>query len=474
VSSAEEILKIKIREIFEQFSRSKIIAKSTRDKIEKIGRGLVVYGTGTPPPPPPPPEEIYTEFMQVAPFGLEKLAQKFDSKRDLKNLALILDYSSNGKTSILNSRFLELTLLFFDRQWCNSLLNILVDILLKNWTEINPANAPLFREFIRKKVLNYTGKRPFLLTIQKERKFFLEADGAVQLGTYLLTSNRSIKDGISFFRLPDYVKSYSYFSNVVWAFTQSAMRTQNFEQYIPGILDFLREQKQRDTSKKCLSGIILKIEGKTDIQLRDKVQNAAFELIGDPAIKAYWSPWNGAFNKEGEELEKARQIVNDWITEKFIELFFSQLAMDQERKEFWLLHKNIIQSFRIYCDNYRLRKLKRDNRITTYIESRFGILSGGGSDQSAMVFKVKNYIFVEFSQKGGAFYAYLDTNPLKPDMNVQNTPITKLRKHQKMDLLFHVSGNFRYENRREGYRPHIPTNSWHFHLANWIHEYVKG
>jgi hypothetical protein len=260
------------------------------------------------------------------------------------------------------------------------------------------------------------------------------------------------------------MKGYEYFSEVGEAFTSLAMREQPFEQYIPDILEFLKQHQTPDTSKKCLCKIILKLKNREDSELREQIKLSALELIGDPIREDKWFPWKGANESDKSDLKKTQTILNEWLTQQFIMIFFENLTMDTHRKAFWLSYAKHISNFKIYGHPQDQSRLSRDHRVKEkYLKTHFGFIRDIGKTQKAFVMVVKDYVFVEFSESGGAFYAYRKTNPICPNILQDSLSIHDLRHPKNRKPLTSIQN--------EGRLSHIA--GWEYFLSRWLKTHLE-
>jgi hypothetical protein len=379
------------------------------DEISKENNGFEVKT-------PPDVGAIYRTFMQLAPQGIETLRRDFNTSRKARKLVWSLHYSEDGLPSIISSEFLTFALQLIDDHWRYSMLPGIFDTLLQNW---NHPNAKLLRSFITKKITDYAQSRPSVLSIRKNERFYTNDNGATLLGAHLIGNRQKLLEVWQQLDLPDHMKGYTYFADVATAFTQTAMRTPQFTQHVLDIIEFLRLHNIRDTSKKCLCKIILKLQDSNNLELRDQVKSGALHLIGDPANDPDWMPWERANERGKEEIKEAQRILNEWLTQQFIDIFFEKSAEDKERKNFWMKYSKHISKFKIYGNSSLKSRLANDNRIKPFLDARFGLIQNAEGDRAlAMQIRDKGYVLVEFIGKNkGAFYAYKSSNPICPDIS---------------------------------------------------------
>lgn len=194
----------------------------------------------------------------------------------------------------------------------------------------------------------------------------------------------------------------------------------------------------------------------------------ALHLIGDPANDAYWEPWEWASQEDRSNLKRAQAILNEWLTRRFITIFFDKIAMDSDRKTFWLKYVRSISRFKIYGSHLTQYSLSQDERVRSNLDARFGILQDGGGNQSALVMVVKDYVLVEFSLKGAAFFAYRSSNPLCPNISYSSIRTRQLK--LDTELLMRRMNNQVLSHRAEGrFAHHL---GWERFLKWWLERYV--
>ena len=138
----------------------------------------------------------------------------------------------------------------------------------------------------------------------------------------------------------------------------------------------LEKHDNQHTYKRCLTRIIIRLDRDEPTELREDVLTMAFQCIGDPAHAPEWQPWPGASESEQGDLHTARQTLNSWIAQRFITAFFDKVAMDRDRRLFWLQYAPHITRFKVFGDSETRYKLRRDERIRRYVDARFDRIKG--------------------------------------------------------------------------------------------------
>jgi len=447
-----------------------LIAASTKRHIESVTREqqqIEIKHSGTGILKPLNPLLAYQVFISHADYGLDTLRKKFDTNGMVRQLAWALHYHPKGKyNSILQSKeYLNFALQILDERWGASMTIGVFETLLQHW---NHPNAQMLRDFLAEKIKGYNGKRKTLLIIRNSRQFFLEKKGATSLSSDLLSHSRSLADACDFLELQGHMKHYAYFSEVAVAFVHFASRSPRFEDLMPGIMDFLQQHGQSSVAKRCLSKIIIRLKSSSMPDLREKVKVSALQLIGDPACDAYWKYESGAGASQEEivEIKDAQQILNEWINQQFIDIFFRKLSMNYDRKTFWLRYAKYVSKFKIYSHQEVYHALANDLQIKQFLKDlkeRFGFIQGVDKSQSALILVIKDYLFVEFSKTGGALYVYKPGNPKRPDI-LQKTL-------HRSDLCMQEIQNHLLQDGDEGRLIHS-RGGWEYSLSQWMRQFL--
>lgn len=415
---------------------------------------------------------VYRKFMELAPYGTGKLLSEFNTSRKARKLAWSLDYSEDGVFPIIHSTFLDAALKVIDKRWRTYMIAPIVDALLRNWNKLQNEWGAKLRDFLGDKLRLYEGRKESLRILKDKLQYLQTKRSPILFALYLLKNGYDLLHAPIYLGLPGHmIVNFEYFSQVGRAFTQFSLREDDFETRLDGIYDFLKKHQNKDTSKFCLSRIILEVDKNTNDSMQEKAKQVVLELVGDPEYRENWEPWDLASEEEKKQLEAARRILNEWLTRDFLDIFFERLAnMDTARKNFWLNYTKHISRFKIYGTDVTRRLLAGDSRIRDLLEPRFGYLTGEGARQSALLMVVNNYLLAEFSQTGGAFYAYLRSNPLAPDISRNSLKGREIRKAYKLDYLMHRSGTRRYNVKPEGRFSHLA--GWEYHLSWWLTNYL--
>jgi hypothetical protein len=113
------------------------------------------------------------------------------------------------------------------------------------------------------------------------------------------------------------------------------------------------------------------------------------------------------------------------------------------------------------------------NTINKYVESRFASTNSHRDLNSALMFVINDYLFVEFSDHG-AFYAYKISNPSAPSIERTYFFQTSDLKKPSMELLVYRTGYNINKINKEGKQYHQDGDlSWEDVATYWL-ENVLG
>jgi hypothetical protein len=390
-------------------------------------------------------------------------------RRELRTLTYSLNYSEHDIGTIFkNANELEYALSLLESNWRDSFLTGLIDCFLRNWETKNALSLGLMEQFILKKLEKYTGNRTTLNSFKKYKQYFNSKNGNVVLGDTIAKLNKSIREAPSFLGVPASWFQYAYFSKVIVTYFER--NKPNSIDDIEELYEVLTSHNHSVTNKRLISKNIIRLNQPQSVILQDKIKGIAFKQIGDPENTANWMPFDGASDSEKQEIAKARTILNEWITREFINVFFNVCINDDRRKKFWLRFASKISSFKVYGPLQTKVVLKRNPRITEYVNARFETVSSK-KDISAFILYIGEYTLIEFSNEGYAFYAYKNDSPYKPNLKYQLTSVDELR-NGSIPMAVQSDAYYDYFH-DEGRLTHRDGNQiWETKFNNWMNKKV--
>ena len=377
--------------------------------------------------------QVFRKFKSS--LGVES---RIFERRELRTLTYSLTYSErNLQTIFSNENELKLALEAMETNWRDSFLSGLIDCLLSNWETKHRKSLEQLEQFITKKLDNYTGNRNTLNSFKSNKRYFNTKNGSEILGDTIAKLNRPIQEATKILGVPESWFSYSYFSRVI--VTYYDRNKANIVNEIDNLNEVLLKNNSSITSKRLVSKMIIQANQPAFATLQDRLKKIAFAKIGDPSNISNWIAFENATETERREILEAKNILDEWLAKQFIDIFFRVCINDERRKRFWLkvASKNRV-SFNVYGPIHTKNILKRDKRIVEYLEGRFKTVSSK-KDVSAFILHIGDYMFIEFSDAGYAFYAYKISGTSKPKLNYRLESVDDLR-NGSMPMLVYRSG----------------------------------
>lgn len=392
-------------------------------------------------------------------------------RRELRTLTYSLNYAEQNLTTIFsNENELKYALTLLESNWRDSFLVGLIDCFLKNWETKHTKSLAQLENFISQKLDNYSGNRSALTSFRNNKRFFNTKNGDLILGDTIAKLNKPIQEATKILGVPESWLDYAYFSKVIVTYYER--NKNNISSEIDNLNKVLLKHNSSVTSKRLISKIIIQVNKPEFSTLQDSVKKIAFTQIGDPSNVSNWTAFNNATEVERREIIEARNILNEWITQQFINVFFNVCINDERRKKFWLRFASKISSFKVYGPLHTKNILKRDERIAEYVDARFVTVSSK-RDVSAFILYIGDYMLIEFSNEGYAFYAYKINSPYKPSLSYQLNSVDDLR-NASMPMAIQSDNYYDYFN-DEGRLTHRDGNQiWETRFNSWMNKKVFG
>lgn len=412
--------------------------------------------------------KIVARFKQC--FRQNTLPTNFSNKRDLRTLTYALGYgTSSNRAIVFHEDELQSCIDLLRANWRDSYAVGLCHCLFEHWESAPTSSLDILRSFLGDFLSNYCGTRKSLSGLNANAHFFCRSNGNLVLGAELARTRTALLDGTKVLGVPESWMSYSYFSGVFAAYYEKRMLS------LPDIwADLTKALAMHNsvvTSKRILPQVIMQVDKGDAPHLRDDVKAIAFHAIGDPGIKARWAPFSEASLTEEQNIRRGREILNQWITQEFITVFFEKCLNDPRRKKFWLGLSKHVQSFDLYGPQSVRLNLKMDKRISDYVDARFH-KTDYYKGVAAFAMRIGNYQLIEFSDPGYAFYAYHGDNKAPERRFQENKTVDSLR-DGSMPYLVRRTGYELGQTRNEGRLSHLDGDMpWEDVFSYWLRKYV--
>lgn len=421
------------------------------------------------PKQPKDAAEIYRYFITCAESDPNYAYRQFSNFRLARKLAWCLSFHEDGQEPIIDSKHLKLALRIIKDHFKPSMTIAIFIAILKNWISYD---TKILKALISHKLRQLITKNRNILSIKERSHYFLESNGIIRLSEDIVEQNLDITATLNYLDMTSSMVSFEFFSAFAEAYTKILSRKNNFIEKLDSIFEFLRIHNSKDTYKKSLTIIINRVNRLNESKdIRMKILNECFKHIGNPSSDVDWAPWIGANEQDILYLEKARNILNQWLANKFLFLFFDKIAMDSDRRIFWQRYIKHVGNFRIYLNEDDLYRFRRSNTEidSSILKHKIGTLEKGG-DSNCFVFEIGNYYFAEFSKAGGACYIYKTDNKLKPDLKLSWIDILQLKHPSNRQLAVRVDSDY-YYFKDEGRVFH--NGRWQPKFDQWIKRYLK-
>ena len=423
---------------------------------EKIGESSFVFDD----------ESLILKTHQKFKLSFSERSNNF-SKREIRALIYGLDYYEENETTIIsNEEEIDFAIILIDSNWRDSFLKGLSLFLFKNWDSNFHKSIEKLREFISQKIEKYNGNNSGLLALRNSKQFFSSKNGDIILGDTIAKLNKPIQEATKILGVPESWLAYTYFSKVIVTYYER--NKDRISDEIDNLNEVLLTHNRSITNKRLISKIIIQANQPQFVTIQDQIKKIAFTQIGDPSTVSNWTAFENATEIERSEIIEARNILDEWIAKQFIDIFFRVCLNDDRRKKFWLkiASKNRV-SFKVYGPTRTKNILKRDDRIVEYLEGRFQTVSSN-RDVSAFILYIGDYMLIEFSDAGYAFYAYKLSGNNKPNLNYRLESVDELR-NGSMPMLVYRSGYSINDTNREGRLTHNDGDlSWEQVFEYWF------
>lgn len=456
--TVQEILQFNFNSTsFSQKGKSIISNNLIRDREDQIAKLKKIEEVlGLNPLPKSSPMLISNVFLKFK-SSLKNKNVQFD-RREIMALSYALNYSNSGNSAIFKDKQeLEYVFNLMNSSWRDSYLFGLLDCLLSNWSEIKFDSLKLLSNYIFEKFNEYNGSRKTLLSLKKCINYFNIQNGDLVLGDTLARKEISLRDITKYLDIPETWITYSYFTNVIYTYYEK--RKSKIINEIDLYIDILDKHNNIYTTKKLISKIIYQIQTERIVNIQERIKIYAFLKIGDPSHPQSWTYSDNVSETIKKDLIKARDILNEWLTKQFIDIFFRTCIDDKRRREFWLNYSSYITTFTVYGSIQTKNVLKNNESIAKYVDSRFQTVRSNNSI-SAIIMYIGNYMLIEFSNLGYSFYAYKLSSIYKPDLNDTIRSVDDLRNgslqkairsdkyrdyYEDEGRLFHIDGKEKWE-----------------------------
>jgi len=381
-----------------------------------------------------------------------------EGTRNLRHFSRGLDRSVDSYPAIIYTNYLESALEILSNNWRDSYLTGIISCLLRNWSVLTTKYTKNYRvliNFIYSKLSNYSGKRKLFHFIKNNNEYFFSTNGPVQFSMVLASGDNDIFTELKNLNCPKSIINFNYFDELLISYISAQKK--NIYMDTDVINKILVSRSSMDIKRILCSKYI------NNFSIKDTIKNIALQQIGDPQISNYWLIGNDNYKKYQTEVNRAKDTLNIWINSEIIEIFFDQLSVYYERKTFWKKYIKVIPNIKIAGNSDLKRKFKEDERLKDFIDSRFIVANGGAP---VLLFNVNNYLLVEYSEHGNAFYAYTSNREKYNLFFKTKVHNTFAFKQTSLPIIksFEREGRFIHYN--------SGRNLWQYNMKRWLSSVV--
>lgn len=420
-------------------------------------------------------DSVTAEFQSLAMGGMEELKRKFNTKRKLRQLSVCLGVQNGRHIPICLGPHFGLALELLAEGEPGRRIVGVTDALMQHWAMMDDSTRVSTGTWIQRNVDSWKTRNQRIEVLRGLSEYLVDRSGPTALAGEVLRKGELPDSPYDLVRLLGISCQGSYFGAYLRAYVLLARRKGNLLERLPGIIAALErhlgDTKRLPIAKQILAEAIGYSHDIGDLESKELLQRSSLELVGDPGVGSVaWDPWSDIEQNDANLIQRARKILNEWLAIQVIKVFFDNplLGMDEDRKKFWLKYCKHIDYFKLYTHEDVYSSLMHDERVKPFISTRVGYITDRGTPLSALAFSIKDYVFVEFSTVGGAFYAYRKGGKHCPDLARSRARISELRKPQEMDSLF---SSINKSPRKEGKFNHM--GNWQMHLSSWLQRMLE-
>lgn len=223
---------------------------------------------------------------------------------------------------------------------------------------------------------------------------FIARDGAEDFAANALRASDGWSGYVAQLKLRDSDISGDFFKSASKSYLLQLLgQTQNRGRLSTEALEFLSQVKDSNLKQSLLYLTSLTITGFDEKGLdHEALQKFTLETIGE-INSSTWLAVDDLSVNEKATVERAKEIVESWITELFLERFWN-LIDDTKRRRFWTKYQKHMRDVRLAISNRYWANLPEDLRSIQY-KGRLHATS----ENALLIFRIKHRTFIEFGER---------------------------------------------------------------------------
>lgn len=331
--------------------------------------------------------EVAKKLQRV--IDLEVAPSSF-SDREIRSLAWALNH---GEPPLSQGPALKAALdIFFLHQCEPKKLNGLISTFLSA-KDVPIENLAAWAKVIHLHLVLYKGQLDELLHWKRHAALVFAPDAANKVGKWCLEHDGSLADAFKTLRLP---VGSSVGTLAVQSVIRAVAGSSQFPRRIDEVLKLVEPLGMKPI-KQAIEAFLERFALNPGIEPFAPLIDLALLHLGDPRLKR---------NTQWLDIsERARKRMISWIAHRDLNLFFRAVAMDDDRRQFWLRYVDQITYSRLVLGDDVARR--SDPAIHEFLKQKLHArLQDGDPSVSAFIIQIQDILFVEFSQSGDACYMY--------------------------------------------------------------------
>lgn len=360
--------------------------------------------------------------------------------------------------------------------WRNLYFNGLVFYLLNGWISISVKYKEKVCALIQKQLNAYNETNKKYLSFKNHSNFFDPA-GPLRLAALIKAKKDNIENAPLYLGFKPKSITLPFYSDVIVNYFKdhSVDFIDEFEK--------VNEIHELDRTKKLVLANLVELTDKEGNEIQQTMVGKFSErILGDISLNATWAPFNGASDEDIKKLNNAKNLVNSWYARKVVDVFFERCVQDPNRKQFWLNYVPYLRDFRIVGSLAIKGLVESDSRLSGLVDKFFVQTKSLKAQTSALVFRIKDKLFVEFSDLGSLYIYEEGFEPCERVFKVKQIPSgidsLKMPNYGKfIDFNWYSEGEYNRALQKWVYKDHstyygegrLPHNgNWQLRVYAWL------
>lgn len=465
-----------------KLSQSSVVTKKTKNLIEDSTSHLVKLYTTDISKEFTVPKQALSETYKVLKEHYHEKSQAttnfFSKRRNIKKLIVALNMEfENERLKIIDSQYysLALEIIFTRGKFKKSFFPILIKKVFESWDNYNIGNIIENLVILVKEdgEANHVSANPSLKYILIQDSFSSMLSDIIANKISLDINSNYERNIFHFLGVGPYFGNTIFFQSFYIYMVADVVRKGLDVNSFYEIESTLKKLQKKDLSKRIIPIMIKYVENKNEIELREKLINLSYQMIGDPGIDVYWAGISSGEDSELNLLKKAQQILKRWLTNKFLTVFFNNLSSntDDDRKDFWLKYVDSVIDFKILTmeKNYNYLVKLMTGIPTEYVKSKISIVAN--NSKYIFILKFRNKTIIEFSTTGNAALVYDNKHYDCPNLNNKKFNFNDFKMTNYSSLIFQRSGYQMYNIKKTGRLFH--NEGWELFMDEWIENNLR-